>query len=71
VTYQPAQALCITNFLAVFSLLNWFKLVCGLFGQSNMHHTLDFCLEQISQEKIECTNAKEYQMLQLPVTTMS
>ena len=25
------------------ALHNWFKLVCGQFGQSNMNHTLNFC----------------------------
>ena len=27
-------------------LLNWFKLVCGLFGQRNMHCPLDFYQDQ-------------------------
>jgi len=30
-------------FSAWFVLLNWFELVYGLFGQSNMNHTLHFC----------------------------
>ena len=43
------------------ALLNWFKLVYGLFGQINLHRTLDFCpdctgLEGL--EEIECTKAE-------------
>ena len=36
-------------------LLNWFKLVYGLFGESIIHCTLN---AQTSQEKIECTKGQ-------------
>ena len=35
-------------------LLNWFKLVYGLFGENIIHCTLN---SQTCQEKIECTKA--------------
>ena len=43
------------------ALLNWLKLVCCLFRQKNMHHTLE-CTQfstQTDQEGIEITKAKE------------
>ena len=38
------------------ALLNWFKLVYGSFGQSNMHHLIH---AQTTKEGIEYTSAKE------------
>ena len=32
--------------LLFFAFLNWFKVVVGPFGQSNMHRRLDFCPDQ-------------------------
>ena len=37
------------------ALLNWFKLVNGIFEQSNMQSILDFCQSQ----RIEYTKAEE------------
>ena len=44
----------VSSYWLLFGLRNWFYLVYGLFGQSNMHHTLNFC-----PEGLECTKAKE------------
>ena len=33
------------------TLQNWFKLVYGPFGQSNMHHTLDLCPNQAARKE--------------------
>ena len=43
----------------VSALLNWFELVFGLFGQSNMHLTLDLISAQTSQREIKCTKGKK------------
>ena len=48
----------VSSYRLLSNLLNWFKLVHGLFGQSNMHRTLDYYPDQTSQEGIECTKAK-------------
>ena len=48
-----------TNTVA--SVVYFAELVYGLFGQSNMHRTLDFNIAaQTSQEGTKCTKAKEY-----------
>ena len=41
------------------TLLNWFKLVYGLFGQSNMHCTVHLISAQTSQKGCKCTEGKE------------
>ena len=46
---RTVSSLCLLS-----PLLNWFKLVYGLFGESKIHCTLNV---QTCQEKIECTKA--------------
>jgi hypothetical protein len=38
--------------LLFFAFLNWFKVVVGPFGQSNMHRRLDFCLDQPGKNRM-------------------
>ena len=42
----------------MFVLLNWSKLIYGLFGKSNMPHTLDFFLVQLSRRKSNVTKLR-------------
>ena len=44
--------------LLLYALLNRFKLVYGLFGQSNIHRTVHSISTQNSMEGITCTKAK-------------
>ena len=45
------------------ALLNWFELVYGPFGQSNMYHTLDFCSDQLGKHKFKGVFVVEMLML--------
>ena len=38
--------------LLFFAFLNWFKVVVGPFGQSNMHRRLDFCPDQPGRNRM-------------------
>ena len=45
-TYHSIYIRTVSSSRLLSSLLIQFKVVCGPFGQSNMHFTLDLCLEQ-------------------------
>ena len=51
-----AQYICISRTVSsqdrLSALLNWFKLVYGLVGQSNLLRTLDFCPDQLRGNRI-------------------
>ena len=45
----------VSSYHMLSALLNWFKLVYELFGQSNMHRTLEFCPEQPVRNQMTTT----------------
>ena len=42
----------VSSYLLLSARLNWFKLVQGPFGQSNMHRTLDVCPDQPGRNQL-------------------
>ena len=55
----------VSSYHLLSTLLNWFKLVHGSFGQSNMYHLI---YAQTSEEGIEYTKIKEFLRSDCPKT---